>query len=264
MEKQDLAILYSGGRYSLALYALALAGHHPKIPRPYSIHLLHMLNGMGSFHSFPQQRFHLARGLLLKQLPDPESAPETYSVELDMRRLLQGLWLDRYEELMPRFGGKNMVCVACKLGMYAKAVLYCITHHVPLLLAGYAPNQCCCPEQGGGFMERISAFSALFGITTVFPLFDEIDDEYSVSYLLEEFGLPSSGGGERQCLFSQTLTTADEEEVGDYMDAMIPRLAEYLESKLAGRVREAAACFPFGNCKTLRGQDEGARNENIC
>ncbi|MBU0960468.1 MAG: hypothetical protein KKD01_09085 [Proteobacteria bacterium] len=251
MEKQDLAILYSGGPNSLALYALAMAGHHPEISRPHTIHLLHMLNGMGRFHSFPQARYQLVQGLLERQLPRPDDAPETNCLELDMGRLFQGLWLNRYEELMPRFGGKNLVCVACNLGMYAKGVLYCINHHVPQLLAGHASSSTCCPKQADVFMERIAAFSTLFGITTKFPLYGATEDGHTVRHLLEEFGLPSTGGGERNCLLGQTLTSAGEKEVGDYLDTMIPLVVDYMEHTLAGRIQDAAACFSPGTCEIL-------------
>nr|HDM99942.1 hypothetical protein [Deltaproteobacteria bacterium] len=65
-------------------------------------------------------------------------------------------------------------------------------------------------------------------------------------YLLEDFGLPSIGGGERKCLFCQTLTTATEKEIGLYLDDMIPILRRYIDHKLAGRLMDAALCFPPG------------------
>ena len=258
MEKQDLAILYSGGPHSLVLYALAMAGYHPEIPRPRFIHLLHMQNGVGRFQAFPHGRYQLARGILERQLPRPEEAAETACLELDMGRLFQGLWLERSEELMPRFGGKNLVCTACKLGMHAKGIYYCITHHVPLLLAGYASGSSCCAEQGDVFMERMIAFSSLFGITTKFPLHGEAGDMPVIRHLLEEFGLPATGGGERSCLFSQTLTTAGEKEIGEYLDAAVPLVVDYLEHALAGRVQAAAASFPLGSPPMLQEKEVSA------
>ena len=35
MEKIELAIMFSGGTDSLALYALASLGYHPDLPRPH-------------------------------------------------------------------------------------------------------------------------------------------------------------------------------------------------------------------------------------
>jgi len=246
MEKQELAILFSGGSDSLALYALAAAGAHPEIPRPRGIHLLNMLNGMGRFSSFPEGRFRLSERILRAQLPDSEQIPQSIYIELDMGRLFQGLWLDRYEELMPRYGGKNLVCVACKLAMHIRALIYCIEMLVPQLLAGYARKQSYYPEQTTAFMDRISRLSDEFGIKTVFPVYDDFDDEAVTRHLLEDFGLPSTGGGERKCLFCQTLTTATEKEIGLYLDDMIPRLRRYIDHKLAGRVKDAALCFPPG------------------
>jgi len=246
MEKQELAILFSGGSDSLALYALAAAGAHPEIPRPRGIHLLNMLNGMGRFSSFPKGRFRLSERILMAQLPDSEQVPQSIYVELDMGRLFQGLWLDRYEELMPRYGGKNLVCVACKLAMHIRALIYCIEMLVPQLLAGYARKQSYYPEQTTAFMDRISRLSDEFGIKTVFPVYDDFDDEAVTRHLLEDFGLPSTGGGERKCLFCQTLTTATEKEIGLYLDDMIPRLRRYIDHKLAGRVKDAALCLPPG------------------
>ncbi len=246
MEKQELAILFSGGSDSLALYALAAAGAHPEIPRPRGIHLLNMLNGMGRFSSFPKGRFRVAERILRARMPYSEQIPQSIYIELDMGRLFQGLWLDRYEELMPRYGGKNLVCVACKLAMHIKALIYCIEMLVPQVLAGYARKQSYFPEQTTAFMDRISRLSDEFGIKTVFPVYDDFDDEAVTRHLLEDFGLPSTGGGERKCLFCQTLTTATEKEIGLYLDDMIPRLRRYMDYTLAGRVKDAALCFPAG------------------
>ena len=246
MHKQELAILFSGGTDSLALYALAVAGHHPELPQPRRIHLLHMLNGMGRFPDFTRNRFEVARTILAAQVSRSAEISEADLVELDMGRLFQGLWLDRYEELMPRFGGRNLVCVACKLGMHIRAVIYCAEHLVPQVVAGYARKQDFYPEQTPGFMEKIAEFSSRFGIKTFFPVYDDFNDNMTTRQVLEDFGLPSTGGGERKCLFCQTLTTAGEKEIGSYLDEMIPRAVDYVDFRLAGRLAEAAACFPPG------------------
>lgn len=246
MEKQELAILYSGGTDSLALYTLAAGGHHPGLPRPVRIHLLHMLNGMGRFPDFPRNRFLTAQRILSAKVASPEKLPPAEMVELDMGRLFQGLWLDRYEELMPQYGGKNLVCVACKLAMHARAIVYCIEQLVPHLVAGYTKKQEYYPEQTPVFMEKIAEFSSHFGIRTSFPVYDDFDDQMITRHVLEDLGMPSTGGGERKCLFCQTLTSATEKEIGQYLDDMIPRVIEYVEHRLAGRVREAAQCFPPG------------------
>ncbi len=243
---QELAILFSGGSDSLSLYALAAVGSHPEIPRPSKIHLLHMLNGMERFPSFPKDRFLVAERILKAQVPNPATLFQAAYVELDMGRLFQGLWLDRYEELMPRYAGKNLVCVACKLGMHTKALIYCVERQIPMLLAGYAKKQEYFPEQTPAFMDRISAFSEKLGVKTRLPLYEDFGEEMVTRHLLEDFGLPSTGGGERKCLFCQTLTTATEREIGHYLDDMLPKIGEYIEHKLAGRVKQAAACFPPG------------------
>lgn len=246
MERKDLAILFSGGTDSLALYALAAAGRHAGLPRPRHIHLLHMRNGMERFADFPRQRFEIAQGILNKQVVAPDGMADADMVELDMGRLFQGLWLDRYEEIMPCYGGKNLVCVACKVGMHARAVLYGVEHLVPVVAAGYTSKQRHYPEQTAVFMEKITAFSEQFGITTIFPVYDDFDDVMVTRQVLEDFGLPSTGGGERKCLFCQTLTTATEREIGQYLDDMLPRVSRYVECKLAGRIQEAALVFPPG------------------
>lgn len=246
MEQQELAILFSGGTDSLALYALAAAGRHPELARPVKIHLVHMLNGMSRFHDFPRRRFETARRILAARLPPPAAPSETEMVELDMGRLFQGLWLDRFEELMPRYQGKNLVCVACKLAMHTAAILYCTEHFIPRLATGYAKRQGYYPEQTPVFMGKIAAFSDRFGVRTIFPVFEEFDDRMITRQVLEDFGLPSTGGGERKCLFCQTLTTATEKEIGAYLDDMIPQASEYLEHKMHGRIREAALVLPPG------------------
>lgn len=246
MERQELAILYSGGTDSLALYALAVNGDHPDMSRPRRIHLLHMLNGMGRFPDFPRQRFEIANKILRARMSHREDFPAASMEELDMGRLFQGLWLDRFEELMPRYKGKNLVCVACKIGMHIRAILYCLEHFVPLLVAGYAERQRYYPEQTAVFMEKIAAFSARFGIVTRFPVYREFSDQQYTRHVLEDFGLPSTGGGERKCLFCQTLTTATEKEIGAYTDDMLAVAVNYVEHKLAGDIRAAADCFPPG------------------
>ena len=260
MEKLELAIMFSGGTDSLALYALAALGHHPDLPRPRHIHLLHMLNGMSRFHDFPRQRFEAAQKIITKQVPlvemhSPQSVvkiPETIMVELDMGRLFQGLWLDRYEEYMPRYNGKNLVCVACKIAMHARAIIYCIENFVPHLVTGYAKRQEYYPEQTPVFMEKIARFSEEFGVRTHFPVYNEFEDENVTRHYLEDLGLPSTGGGERKCLFCQTLTTATEKEIGAYLDDMLPMVGKYIELRQAGKVKEAAACFPPGNTKIIQ------------
>jgi hypothetical protein len=260
MEKTELAIMFSGGTDSLALYALASLGHHPGLPRPRHIHLLHMLNGMSRFHEFPHQRFATAQKILAKQVPlsdihTPYSAvklPEALMVELDMGRLFQGLWLDRYEELMPRYNGKNLVCVACKVAMHTRAIIYCIEHYIPNLVTGYARRQEYYPEQTPVFMEKMAEFSNIFGIRTHFPVYEDLEDEMITRHLLEDFGLPSTGGGERKCLFCQTMTTTTEKEIGQYIDDMLPQLKKYIELRQAGKIREAANCFPPGNAKIIQ------------
>ncbi len=246
MEKQDLAIMFSGGRDSLALYALAAVGAHPEIRRPERIHLLHMLNGMGRFLDFPRERFMVAQKRIAAQTALPERLPRTFYVELDMGRLFQGLWLDWYEDLMPKYNGKNLVCVACKLAMHTRALIYCVENFVPVILAGYARRQGYFPEQTPVFMDKISEFSERFGIATRFPVYENFDAEDVTRHLLEEFGLPSTGGGETKCLFCQTKTTATGTETGRYLDDMIERLTEYVEHRLSGNIREAARCFPPG------------------
>ncbi len=246
MERQDMAILFSGGSDSLALYSLAMAGSLPGIPRPRNIHLLHMLNGMGRFPDFPKNRLKVAKTILEAQLPAKEDIPETCYIELDMGRLFQGLWLDRYEELMPRFNGKNLVCVACKLAMHTRAIIYCVQNYVPLFLAGYAKKQSFFPEQTRVFMELVSGLSEKFGIRTAFPLYEEFNSELVSRHLLEDFGLPSTGGGERKCLFCQTLTTARGKDIKAFLLEMIPKTEQYIDHRLAFRVKEAAEIFPPG------------------
>lgn len=250
MDKQEMAILFSGGTDSLALYALAAAGHHPSLPRPRRIHLLTMLNGMSRFPDFTRNRFTVARDILSRRALQSGDFPEADLVELDMGRLFQGLWLDRYEELMPRYGGKNLVCVACKLAMHIRAILYCNEHLIPLVVAGYAAKQSYYPEQTHVFMEKIAAFSAHFGVAARFPVYDDFTDEMVTRHVLEEFGLPSSGGGERKCMFSQTLSTATQKEIARYLDDMLPRSRDYIECIQDGRIGEAARCFPPPERKT--------------
>ncbi len=249
MERQDMAILFSGGSDSLALYALAMTSSSQIIPRARKIHILHMLNGMSRFPEFPAARLDIARKILEAQLPSRQDIPATRYLELDMGRLFQGLWLDRYEELMPRFNNKNLVCVACKLGMHARAIIYCVSNYVPLILAGYARKQSYFPEQTPIFMDSVSALSSDFGVTTSFPLYDEFDSEDVSRHFLEDLGLPSTGGGERKCLFCQTITTAREEDIASYLDVMVPKVKNYIEYRFAARIKDAAEIFPAGRSK---------------
>ncbi|MEZ0328465.1 MAG: hypothetical protein ABWK15_02685 [Dissulfuribacterales bacterium] len=249
MQRHDIAILYSGGTDSLALYALAMSGKLADTPHIVNIHLLHMLNGMSRFHDFPQNRLEVAKRILTASQGN-RTKPDTIYVELDIGRLFQGLWLDHYEDLMSRYDHKNLVCVACKLGMHSRAILYCIEQNIAFLYVGYTKKQGFYPEQTQAFMTRLQAFSKDLGITTLFPLYESLDSKDTVRHLLEDYGLPSTGGGERKCLFCQTRTTATEAEIGAYLDDMLPNIARYIEHKLAGRVKEAAMCFPPGRPST--------------
>ena len=249
MEQHDIAILYSGGRDSLALYAISMLGRLHDVPSPKSIHLIHMLNGMGRFPDFPRSRMEVARKILELQAPFSRDIPGTVYVELDCGRLFQGLWLDWYEDLMPRFGGKNLVCVACKLAMHTKAVIYAVEHYVSVVYVGYARRQCFYPEQTHVFMEKIASLSQEFGIKTAFPIYEEFDTEEAVRHFLEAHGLPSTGGGERKCLFCQTKTSCTEKEIGEYLDHFVPKVRSYIEHTLESRIREAASVFPPGNLR---------------
>ena len=86
----------------------------------------------------------------------------------------------------------------------------------------------------------------------LYEVITELEDEMITRHLLEDMGLPSNGGGERKCLFCQTLTTAKEKEIGQYLDDMLPQVKKYIELRQAGRVKEAANCFPPGNVKIIR------------
>ncbi len=243
MSKQDLAILFSGSTDSLALYALSSLGKHPEIPKPRMIHILCMQNRTSRFPEFPLQRFEIAEKILKRQAPSSEPMPEATFIELDMGRLFQGLWLDRYEVLMPHYNNKNLVCVACKLAMHIRAVIYCVEQLVPLVIAGDTRHQFYSSEQAEAFIERITSFSEQLGITTRFPVHNDFNDNSISKNLLEDFGLPATNGGERKCMFSQTLTTATEGEIGKYLDEMMPRAIQYVENRLEGRVKEAVLCL---------------------
>lgn len=238
---KPLAILFSGGSDSLALYAMALYGSHRDIPKASAVHLITLLNGMSRFPHFTENRFQTARELLEKQSPLP--LPPTIRVELDCGRLFQELWLDRYEILMPRYGGKNLVCVACKLAMHTKTLLYCLEHTIPHMVAGYTLKQSFYPEQTPAFMARMQAFSESFGVKTAFPVYEDFSDTAISRHFLEDHGLPSSGGGERKCLFSQTRTTATEEDTGAYLDALLPLVSDYIRKRREGDVTGAARVF---------------------
>lgn len=236
-----LAILFSGGTDSLALWSMALSGHKKDLPKASSIHLLTMLNGMGRFPHFTENRFRTAKELLEKQSPVP--LPETKRMELDCGRLFQEFWLDRFETLMPRFGGKNLVCVACKLAMHTRVILYCLEHQVPHLVAGYTAKQSFYPEQTPAFMERMTAFGKKFSVETSFPLYEAFSEERICRQYLEDQGLPSTGGGERKCLFSQTQTSTTEKETGEYLDTCLPIATQYIRHRLDGDIAAAARCF---------------------
>lgn len=244
----DTAILFSGGTDSLALYAMSFTGNHRKVPKSERIHLLNMLNGMSRFPHFTRNRFDTAKNILESRTKKDKS-PESVFVELDSGRLFQGLWLDRYEELMPMYNGKNLVCVACKAAMHTKAIIYCIENGIKVLMVGYTKKQSYYPEQTPTFMDTLCAFSESFGIGTIYPVFEDFSEETVTRHYLEDQGLPSTGGGERKCLFSQTYTTATEKETGEYLSDMLPVLGEYIRYVISGDTKAAADCFRPGRIK---------------
>jgi len=242
----DMAILFSGGPKSLALYGLACNGHLPSLGRPQRIHLLNMSTGMGSFPAFTRQRFTLGKEILHQQRPDPAARPDSLLVELDAGRLFQGLWLNRHEELLPRFNGKNLACVACQVAMHIQAIIYCTENLIATVAAGYSKGHTHCPEQHHIFLDKISKFSQQFGITSVFPVYPEFTKKTTISHVLEDLGLPATGGGRDKCPFSQTLSTATETEIGNYLEMLLPKASEYIDHRLNGHLAEAAAIFPLG------------------
>ena len=246
---QPVAILFSGGSDSLALFAMAATGNARHVEKAPEIHLVTMQNGMSRFDEFPETRYQVARDILQRRSPVP--IPESVRVERDCGRLFQEFWLDRQETLMPKFGGKNLVCVACKLAMHTSVLLYCLEHNVARVLAGYAKKQTHYPEQRPVFMERIAAFSREFGISCAYPVFDAFAETRTTRHYLEDLGLPSTGGGERKCLFCQVETTAEDAHITAYLDAMIPVARDYVNLKRDGRIREAAEVFGRASCMSV-------------
>lgn len=238
--KQDLAVLFSGGKDSAALYAFAAFGKCHDIPAPRLIHLIHMTNGASRFRKQPLRRFNTLKKLLSKQASPNEPLPEAVFIDLDVSHLFQQLWLNRYEALMPKYGGKNLVCVACRLAMHVQAVIFCHEHSVPNLLVGMTKKQSNLPEQSEVFRERLVAVSERFGVITRYPLYEELDDEEITRHFLKDHGLPAFGGGKSDCLFSQTQTTASLDDTASYIDDMIPFLIQYIEGRLDGKIKETA------------------------
>ena len=243
MIKQDLAILFSGGPDSLSLYVLAALKKIGDVPSPRMIHLVHMLNRMARFPDAPQERFKTTIKILESQVPPNEPLPEASFIELDVGRLLQELWLLKHEEWMPRYDGKNLICVACHLAMNVRAIIYCVEHAVPNLLVGYSQKQSSCPHQSEMFLEKIADFSECFGVITRFPLYHDFDEESVPKLFLDDHGLPSDKGGKGSCLFSEAITTATEKEAAAYLDDMLPKMSTYVESRLEGRSKESVSCF---------------------
>ena len=247
--RYPIAIMFSGGSDSLALLSMAYKGQLKGITPPTDIHLLYMLNGMSRFPSFPRERYRIAKELLESQITESNEKPEVHYMELDTARLFQGLWIDHYEELMPRHDNRNLVCVACKVAMHTRSIIYCVENQIDTFITGYAKKQEYYPEQTATFMNRLREFSQLFGVDTRYPVFEDFTDSTVVRHYLEDRGLPSAAGGERDCMFSQTYTTAEEHHTAAYLDDMLPVVSKYLDFTFKGDVKSATACFPPGRIK---------------
>lgn len=251
MDSQELAILYSGGDASLALYVLAAAGTHPELPRPRGIHLLFMENGARGFAGFAKERFARAEATLKKRSPKTSPVPETEYIERDMRLLYKSVWIDRAEAMTAAFGGKNLVCAACRLAMHAEGVIHCVTHLVPALVSACgAYDHRDGPEQGPAFLEGLAAFSAGFGIVSRFPAREDFSDPSVPRHVLESHGIPPYASRPGRCLFADTVTTASEADAVRFLEQAAPQLSEYVEHRLEGRVREAAMVFGKGGPST--------------
>lgn len=241
--KQDIAILYKGCTESLALYTLAAIGKLPDIPPPRTIHLLCIQNGASNFQTFPYERFKTAAKILKNQVPASEPLPEEAFVELDATKTFKGLWIDRYELLMSQYNGKNLVCVACGLAMHARALIYCVERLVPLIVVGQRGCSSCDSMLSEVFMTQVTEVSSNFGITTRFPSHSDSSNDRVIEHFLEDHGLPSDNGGERKCMFSDSLSTASDTEIKTYLEDMVPHLSRYVENRLEGKIRDAAASF---------------------
>lgn len=249
MQTKPIAIMFSGGADSLSLLSMAATGTLKGIEPPTEIHLMYMLNGMSRFPSFPRERVRVARELLTAQYGRKKKLPDIIYSERDSARLFQALWVDHYEELMPRYNGKNLVCVACKAAMHTRSILYCLENNIQQFITGYTKKQHYYPEQTPAFMDRLREFSHDFGVETLYPIFNEFNDEVTVRHYLEDHGLPSAAGGEMDCMFSQTYTTAKEEDTANYLDDILPLVGEYIEAELDGDFKKAAGIFPPGRVK---------------
>ncbi len=246
---QSVAIMFSGGTDSLALMSMAVKKQLPGLEKLKQVHLMYMLNGMSRYPSFPRERFKICKELLKGQYGSGTDFPELKYVEIDSARLFQGLWLDHYEELMPRYNGKNMVCVACKIAMHAQSIVYCKRNKISTFLTGYAKKQSYYPEQTPTFMNRLKEFSKNFDIETLYPVFEMFTDETVSRHYLEDNGLPSTGGGERACMFSQTYTTAEESDTEKFLNESLPQTSKYLKAILDNQLNVAASYFPPGRVK---------------
>jgi hypothetical protein len=56
------------------------------------------------------------------------------------------------------------------------------------------------------------------------------------------------------------LTTATEKEIGAYLDDMLPNVIKFIELRQAGKVKEAAGCFPPGNQQVIQNARNGSQD----
>ena len=235
--------MFSGGRRSLALYTLAATHSHPDIPSTEFIHLLCVDNGMQRFLDLPAQRFRIVRESLEESRPPNQPLPDSALVAVDSSWLLRKLWIDRCEQLVSEYSGRNLICVACGLAMHAKAIVYCAERMVPAVYAGACRRQEDAARHTPVFLEKIEAFSYEIGVKTRFPVYDEFESDRFVRNFLKDRGLPCFGGGERRCLFSDSVSSATDEDVRRYLDDTIPRLLAYVQWTLDGKHEKAVGAF---------------------
>ena len=152
----DISVLYSGGLDStLASAMLARKG--------YTLHLLTFDNGVS--YGVDSSRIHV--GELQSLFPGRIS---THKI-IRSSGLFKRMSLVPIEEDFKKYGNTNLVCLGCKLSMFAHSIIYSIDNGITKIVDGFNQRQDGFPEQKVVVKDELKKWMEKYNIQYINPIY---------------------------------------------------------------------------------------------
>ena len=109
----------------------------------------------------------------------------------------------------------SLICLGCKLAMHVHTIILCKQNNVTLVADGNTKKQNKYPEQSDKAIELIRDLYAKYGIEYINPIYNL--GKKDIKYELLDRGITIQPL-EDTCLFSNTFTCGDEQNIIDYIN----------------------------------------------